>query len=99
MTHKILNFHSTVDASFPIGGRPLDIPDTQTSDDYSLDDPQDVLSLYWARGQATEVLFGDLVVERYGFNKDKYSLYIVDNDVEEFQGGDIRVVQRLGGGL
>lgn len=75
--------------TFPIG----EVPDSE------LGTPQDVLSLYWSRGQSIEVLFGDIVIERYGRSKDRYSLYVVDNDVEEFQGGDIRVIQRLGGGL
>ena len=75
--------------TFPIG----EVPDSE------LGTPQDVLRLYWSRGQSIEVLFGDIVIERYGRSKDRYSLYVVDNDVEEFQGGEIRVIQRLGGGL
>lgn len=86
--------------TFPIGGDPLDIPDSQNlSTESELGTPQDVLGLYWSRGQSIEVLFGDIVIERYGRSKNRYSLYVVDNDVEEFQGGDIRVIQRLGGAL
>lgn len=62
-----------------------------------LDEPQDVLRLYWSRAKETDVRFGDIVIERYGLHDYRYTMYVVDNDVEEFQGGGIRVIQRLGG--
>lgn len=83
-----------VDTVYPKGEVPLSTAEFPVTE---LEHPQDILGLYWARGQEIDVLFGDLVIERYGHSKDKYSLYIVDSDVEEFQGGDIRVIQRLGG--